>query len=259
MIYIPNRRNSLFRNLRTGKSYGFDQVINTRLRNETFSPSLVKGLLMWVDASQIAGLNDNDSVTTWTDLSGNGYNATQATASKKPTYKITIQNGKPVVRFDGVDDYLVSACALNNDLLTSFMVIKRNNSGGLPASFSDANTADYSSAAFAEMFRDGAGGYGAYRNTSLPDSGFGAGWKIQTQLFNGSLFRNRTNSIATADRSSSGTFNFHQILFGAYQDTASIGAYLDGDIAEFLLFSGNISFEEILLMESYLNTKWRVF
>ena len=43
---------------------------------------------------------------TWSDLSGNGRDATQATAAKKPTYKTGILNGRPVVRFDGTDDYL---------------------------------------------------------------------------------------------------------------------------------------------------------
>ena len=68
-----------------------------------FSPASLPGLKLWLDAAQITGLNDGDAVTTWADLSGNGNNATQATGSKKPTWKTTY------VDFDGVDDVMATA------------------------------------------------------------------------------------------------------------------------------------------------------
>ena len=77
-----------------------------------FSPIRIAGLKLWLDASAITGLNDGDAVGTWTDLSGNGNNATQATASKKPLYKTNIQNGKPAVQFDSVDDGMNTALTL---------------------------------------------------------------------------------------------------------------------------------------------------
>jgi hypothetical protein len=52
------------------------------------------------------GLNDGNAIGTATDYSGNGRNFTQATAGNKPTFKTAIVNGLPVMRFDGVDDYL---------------------------------------------------------------------------------------------------------------------------------------------------------
>jgi hypothetical protein len=48
-------------------------------------------------------LNDDDAVSTWTDSSGNGNDATQGTGSAKPTFKTNILNGEPVIRFDGGD------------------------------------------------------------------------------------------------------------------------------------------------------------
>ena len=71
-----------------------------------FSPRDVSNLILWLDASAITGLNNNDPVATWSDRSGNGNDATQATATNRPLYKTNIVNGKPVVRFDGVDNYL---------------------------------------------------------------------------------------------------------------------------------------------------------
>jgi hypothetical protein len=49
------------------------------------------------------------------DASGNGRDATQGTGAAKPTYRTNVVNGKPVVRFDGVDDELELP-----DFLTSF-------------------------------------------------------------------------------------------------------------------------------------------
>jgi len=69
-----------------------------------FSPRAIPGLIFYVDASYITGLNDGDSVTTWNDLSGNGYNATQTTAAQKPIYKKVIINNKDIVRVDPTDD-----------------------------------------------------------------------------------------------------------------------------------------------------------
>lgn len=62
-------------------------------------------------------LTDNNTVTTaagtclnavgtWRDLSGNGRHATQATQSLKPVYRINSVNGLPVVKFDGINDYM---------------------------------------------------------------------------------------------------------------------------------------------------------
>ena len=71
-----------------------------------FSPTDIAGLQLWLDASQIAGLNDGDAVATWSDLSGNALDATQSTASRRPTYQTSEINSRPAVQFDGTDDFL---------------------------------------------------------------------------------------------------------------------------------------------------------
>ncbi|MEC8678765.1 MAG: putative Ig domain-containing protein, partial [Candidatus Margulisiibacteriota bacterium] len=60
------------------------------LTNE-FSPKFINGLEVWLDATNIDGqdnatLTDEDSIGTWTDLSGNGNDATQETAGYQPTF-----------------------------------------------------------------------------------------------------------------------------------------------------------------------------
>jgi hypothetical protein len=74
-----------------------------------FSPSDIAGLLLWLKADAITGLNDGDPVVTWPDSSGNGRDATQGAAGNRPTYETAVLNGKPVVRFDATDDRLATA------------------------------------------------------------------------------------------------------------------------------------------------------
>lgn len=52
---------------------------------------------------------DGDRVGGWQDQSGNGRHATQATGAARGTLKTNIQNGLPVVRLDGSDDFLAGS------------------------------------------------------------------------------------------------------------------------------------------------------
>ena len=63
------------------------------------------GATVVLDARRITGLNDGDAVSTWSDASGIG-NHFFATGTGRPTYKVGIQGGLPVLRFDGADDFL---------------------------------------------------------------------------------------------------------------------------------------------------------
>ncbi len=81
-----------------------------------FNPLQIHGCVLWLDAGW--GVFKDDEGTTpspadsvaalWKDRSGNGYNAAQTTNASRPLYKTSIQNGKPVIRFDGVDDHLIT-------------------------------------------------------------------------------------------------------------------------------------------------------
>ncbi len=87
----------------------------------SLSPSL------WLKADTLA-LNDGDPVTTWADQSGNGLDFSQATSAAKPTFKVAIQNGLPVVQFDGVDDWM-SGALLNNQAARTLYSVARGLGG----------------------------------------------------------------------------------------------------------------------------------
>jgi hypothetical protein len=68
------------------------------------------GSALWQDSARTTAVaSDGDPVGAWDDRSGNGRHPTQATAAKRATYKTAILNGLPVLRLDGVDDFLSTA------------------------------------------------------------------------------------------------------------------------------------------------------
>lgn len=67
---------------------------------------------------------DNQTISTWKDISGQGKDATEAT--NKPTLQTNELNGKPVVRFDGTNDKLEST----NTIFNTIMVVAKNSSIG---------------------------------------------------------------------------------------------------------------------------------
>lgn len=69
------------------------------------TPASFSGLWGWYDASTIGGLSDGDSLTGWSDLSGNSNDLT--TSGAAPIYKTGIFGAQPAVRFNGVDQSLV--------------------------------------------------------------------------------------------------------------------------------------------------------
>jgi len=66
---------------------------------------VTSGLVSNLDASEISA-SDGDSISTWSDISDNGNDATQSTASAQPTYDSTGLDGDPALVFDGSDDWL---------------------------------------------------------------------------------------------------------------------------------------------------------
>lgn len=101
-------------------------------------------------------------VTTWFDQSGNGYDSTNATASEQPkiydaSTGVILENGKPAVSFDGVDDRLgTDIIPDENQPFTAFFIRKYLNvSGGTFVGLSVDSSAStgYAEISFFGQFR----------------------------------------------------------------------------------------------------------
>jgi hypothetical protein len=89
----------------------------------TPAPNTISNLAVWLKADAL-GLSDGTAVSSWTDSSGNGNHAVQATGTRQPIYKTSIINGKATVRFDGSDDVLVAPTTLGTAAHTVFTFAK---------------------------------------------------------------------------------------------------------------------------------------
>jgi hypothetical protein len=88
--------------------------------------TITNTLQLWLKADAGVTADANGAVSAWTDSSGKGNNAAQADPTLAPTLVTNAINSKPVLRFDGVDDYLDVAdsdsISIAGDITTFFVV-----------------------------------------------------------------------------------------------------------------------------------------
>ena len=82
-----------------------------------WTPAQLPSLALWLDADDASTITLNGSnVSQWDDKSGNGRNASQATASFQPTYLATGFNGKPTLQTDGSDALELGVTSLGRNV-----------------------------------------------------------------------------------------------------------------------------------------------
>lgn len=90
------------------------------LASEASMPT-IPGLVLWLRASALT-LADGSQIATFTDLSGLGNNATQATAARRPILRYDALAGLAGARFDQVDDVMTTPLAIAAPPLTTYVL-----------------------------------------------------------------------------------------------------------------------------------------
>jgi hypothetical protein len=250
-------------NLATTHPYRYN---NPGIVNFTqISPSTFGGLQMWLDASQLTGLSNGGTLTTWTDRSSNAY---VGTAVASPTFITNSMNGLPIVRFNGSTQYInFGSNILNigsNSGVAFFAVVKYNTSGnggiggktvygpgeGRWALNRDTNTMRFIIQA------DGTAPEATYSDTSTTPQLAEGLWNRQVQY----IFQNGAQGGSNIRASSTNLSNSFPLYIGAYSSasppTPQAGFYLNGDIAEVLVYMSNITPFIRQQIEGYLTWKW---
>lgn len=219
--------------------------------------------VLWLDASQITGLNDGDSITTWSDESGNSNDATQSTAANKPTYQTNEVNSKPAVRFDGSnDDFVLDNQLFTSDDFTIFTVIKggsQNNKGIITQWASGSSgrmglTVSDLSDNKLNLFHVTGSAYNGYSNSVV----FNSTWTITaTTCSNGTI----SHWINSSSDGSTSTTSFApaatSTYIGSYGPVG--GAWFSGDIAELIVYNKVLTSDERENVENYLNNKYSTY
>ncbi len=87
-------------------------------------------LVAWFAADSLTNLANGASISNWPDLSGEGNNATQPTASARPTLLDNAISGLPVVHFNSANsNYLSFARPVQDDFTIAFVFRSKQGSG----------------------------------------------------------------------------------------------------------------------------------
>jgi hypothetical protein len=219
----------------------------------------------WLEANSL-GLSNGASVSSWTDLSGNGNNSSQASSSARPTYSTNQVNGLAVVDFDGSDDYLKAnlISELSNQADLSWFIVFRTDNTGVNQLAVSSNYAGGS----AFNLKWGAGIVNN-KHQDLVKTDAGATKRVNTNASSGYNLRFGSIQGSSTDvlscflnGNSSGTNNATAYSTNAHLSTvigksANSGSFhLDGQIAEIILFNSVPNTTQRIIVENFLAAKY---
>jgi hypothetical protein len=239
-----------------------------------FQPDNINGLQLWLDASDSSTLfqssggsaasADGDPVGYWADKSGNGRNAIQSSGTNKPSVRLNVLNTKPVIRFDGVNDFLGNSMQFANSAFTIIAITKRAGGTNYP-SF----VCEYSGTTNAYFaFGLDPSSYLSIHKTGLATSASNlvqtAGtFFIQSAQSSGISSGNisvdvKSNGVdASSSLTLTGLLTNSATMFGASKNGTA--DYFNGDFAEIIIYNSVISGSDLDLVNNYLNQKWSVY
>jgi len=255
-------------------------------------PQTISGLALWLDAADPAVLFDETTggslvaadggVARWEDKSGNSRHATQATSANRPARKTAVQGGLDVLRFDGSNDLLQSTDFLDlsaGQAMTIIAAIKRSATNATHTIVSkytksnafDGNTADgwgfrFLSTNGMDFFGgtdEGAGNSSRVTNSTVDASAFTVlSVKVSAGAISGAtLYRNSSTIPSSATASGAETLEntSFPVLVGALMYTNNVPLqYLNGDIAEIIIYDSALSDANRDAVEAYLMSKWGI-
>lgn len=254
---------------------------------------------LWLDASDSTTLYTDSGLTTrvaadgdpvggWKDKSGNLKHATQASGTNKPSYKINIKNSNSIVRFDGVNDSLVFASTLSyfnflhatqGDVFCVFqanplianpnaiypIIDSRNlNSGdnGFTFFYDDRSSVSRNDAVFASGGTPSPNNFSILTSNNMVAPGTWCSLSLQLNGQNATAsnrakiyINNVLNSITNTETGTNTANATNNMSIGQGQNSY----FLNGNIAEILIFTTNLSVSNRNAVESYLNSKWAIY
>lgn len=240
-------------------------------------PANISGLVLQLDANYgvytDAGTTlatDGQSVQQWNDRSSAGSNASQGTAGNRPVFKVNIINGKPVVRFTAASSHYMlangaAAFAQGSDIPFTVFIVGSvtaasgtqswcgwwNSGNATPLHVLRGNTVTQYRL---ESTRtdDAASATNASASTVL----VGTSAQLYTIRFNGTTV-DLTAGLTTSNQAQNvGTIAaFDRFAIGALVRT-TVANFLDGDIAELLVYNAALSNTDVLTIQRSLSRKY---
>jgi hypothetical protein len=276
LIYRSKLRSAEIRTVEgyLAHKWGLQSLLPSTHHFKTVAPTFVPAFLpsdvaltatdFWLDASKLSGLSDGSGISTWIDRSPNVYSGT---AVSSPLYRTNSANGLPVIRFNGTSQYIDFGNVLNIGTapIYVFAVYKHSDTTSTPVFGKTSSGAN-------------SGRWGIYRTTLPATYSFvdingtvyqaGNTDAATTNLLltnstwdrsNLTIFTNGTQKGTVAASDSSFLSNSAQLLVGGFGNASGTGtpsSFMNGDIAELIVYRGNLTTVQRQMVEGYLAHKW---
>jgi len=229
----------------------------------------LSGLVVWYNGSSTrnVGPDVSEAVTTaqveiWYDLTGAQQHASQATTGKQPLIVKNALNSLPLLRFDGTDDTLFyndSQHAMTDKI--AIFAVAKHGSSTVKTQKHILTSKTLGSFRFGQE-SSGGSNFGFYGD---PDGGYGAAWAIDSDGWPVDTFRVLSMNYDGANTNlyTSGTLGYTEAATGDLNDIDfSVGSHhtlnywLDGDIAEIIVYDRSLTNDERNDIHTYLADKW---
>lgn len=227
-----------------------------------WKPTSISWCKLWLDTSQITGLSDGATVSSWTDASGNGYNATQTTEAQKPVYKTSVQSGKPALLFNG-SKYLTLGVPLGINFApqhqySTFIVFKAESTGYMFTKHFNSSSSSSPCALYASSIAKA--GVGSYTNSFTDVAITSGAFNLLSVVCSGAstVARVGANTTTLTTGSSDASSNGYDFMIGARRNSSNTDyAYgYSGYICEVIQYDSALSDTDRQKVEAYLNWKW---
>ena len=233
---------------------------------QSFYPSNISNLRLWLKADSVGTYDiPTKEITSWTDRSGIGFNASQTTKSQKPLWRgFDGSKDKSYVAFDGTDDYM----AINTGLLTSaafsmFFVFKQDDTSASNEYVFNINTTTQQDV---EVYCNGNKIYTKVRdaagNNQILVGGTANQWNIVELYIEGDTMRMIINGVllsATIGSYAAPVHNGNVSVGAKNQNSGSdISGYFDGNMQEVIVYDGYIIDNNKTSVRNYLSTKYNI-
>jgi PKD repeat protein len=200
-------------------------------------PASLPGLELWISADIGLTTNLAGEVSQWNDQSGNNRNLTQSTANRRPLHLQNHYFGKSSVKFDGINDYMDFPAITN--IRTVFWVLAESAtpSAGFKCLLGHSTSYDFIR-----------GDNGTLWNTTFGDPNILNGTtRVGFNDFNGTVTPlpsgHQVVSLQTLANVEADRFN---------RDRTFNATVWDGELLQLLIFSSELSPEEVQGVEQYL-------
>lgn len=252
----------------------------------TGAGSPVAGYNVWLDASDTSTItHSSNAVSAWTDKSANAYVFEQLTSTAKPTTNTRTINSKNVLDFDGTSDFLESTASAgtwsffhNATGSTSFIVLNTDANSGANALLSTNQGSGTTPGLYYYVSPGGADQYhrvlvsgtsGTYVvNNRIDASAVWLNGTTQalglitdpsnaTTLARAKLYRNNNTDVAVNGGADGGAFSTNS-PFNTLNLFGGAGNYLNGMVAEIIIYNSQLSSADITANMNYLKAKWGI-